>query len=72
MTEEQGWTSPGNLLNMQLCYKNHLHIIENLNIKLSKSIIEYCTTYYHPNQHHNYQRHVYHNHFLLNLHLHLP
>ena len=72
MPQEPDWTLPGNSLNMQLSYKDDLDLIENGNMRLSKSIIEHCTTYYHPNYHHSYHRHVYHNHHLSNLHLDLP
>ena len=34
------WTLPDNSLNMELYYKDHLHVIENRNIKFSKLIIE--------------------------------
>ena len=34
------WTLPDNSLNMDLYYKDHLHLIENGNIKFSNLIIE--------------------------------
>ena len=40
MREDQDWTFPDNSLNMELYYKDHLHLIENGNMKFSKLIIE--------------------------------
>ena len=40
MGQDPDWTSPDNSLNMELYYKNHLHLIENGNMKFSKSTIE--------------------------------
>ena len=34
------WTLPDNSLNMELYYKDHLYLIENVNIKFSKSSTE--------------------------------
>ena len=36
----QDWTLPDNFPNMELYYKDHLHLIENGNMKFSKLIIE--------------------------------
>ena len=35
MRQDPDWTLPGNSLNMKLYYKDHLHLIENGNIKFS-------------------------------------
>ena len=40
MRQDPDWTLPDNSLNMELYYKDHLHLIENGNMKFSKSIIE--------------------------------
>ena len=40
MRQNPDWTLPENSLNMALYYKNHLHVIENGNMKFSKLIIE--------------------------------
>ena len=40
MRQDPDWTLPGNSLNTELYYKNHLDLIENRNMKLSKIIIE--------------------------------
>ena len=40
MRQDPDWTLPDNSLNMELYYKDHLHLIENGNIKFSKLIIE--------------------------------
>ena len=40
MGQDPDWTSPDNSLNMELYYKDHLHLIENGNMKFSKSTIE--------------------------------
>ena len=38
--QDPDWTLPDNSLNMELYYKDHLHLIENGNMKFSKLIIE--------------------------------
>ena len=40
MRQDSDWTLPDNSLNMELYYKDHLHLIENGNMKFSKLIIE--------------------------------
>ena len=40
MRQDPDWTLPDNSLNMELYYKDHLHLIENGNMKFSKLIIE--------------------------------
>ena len=40
MRQDPDWTLPDNSLNMELYYKDHLHLTENGNMKLSKLIIE--------------------------------
>ena len=40
MRQGPDWTLPDNSLNMDLYYKDHLHLIENGNVKFSKLIIE--------------------------------
>ena len=40
MRQDPDWTFPDNSLNMELYYKDHLHLIESRNMKFSKSIIE--------------------------------
>ena len=40
MRQDRDWTFLDNSLNMELYYKDHLHLIENRNMKFSKSIIE--------------------------------
>ena len=40
MQKDSDWTLPDNSLNMELYYKDHLHLTENGNIKFSKLIIE--------------------------------
>ena len=40
MRQDQDWTLPDNFPNMELYYKDHLHLIENGNVKFSKLIIE--------------------------------
>ena len=40
MRQDLDWTLPDNSLNMELYYKDLLHLIENGNIKFSKLIIE--------------------------------
>ena len=40
MYQDPDWTLPDNSLNMQLYYQDHLHLIENGNIKFSRSIIK--------------------------------
>ena len=40
MHQDLDWTLPDNSLNMELYYKDLLHLIENGNIKFSKLIIE--------------------------------
>ena len=40
MRQDPDWTLPDNSLNMELYYKDHLHLIENGNMLFSKSIIE--------------------------------
>ena len=40
MRQDQDWTLPDNSLNMELYYKDNLHLIENGNIKFSKLIYE--------------------------------
>ena len=40
MRQDPDWTLPDNSLNMELYYKDHLHLIENGNIKFLKPIIE--------------------------------
>ena len=40
MRQDPDWTLPDNTLNMELYYKDLLHLIENRNIKFSKLIIE--------------------------------
>ena len=40
MRQDPGWTLPDNSLNMELHYKDHLHLIENGNMKFSKLITE--------------------------------
>ena len=40
MCQGPDWTLPDSSLNMELYYKDHLHLIENGNIKFSKLIIE--------------------------------
>ena len=40
MHQDLDWTLPDNSLNMELYYKDHLHLNENGNIKFSKLIIE--------------------------------
>ena len=60
MNKNPDWTLPDNSLNMQLYYKNHLHLIENENIKFLKLIIETLQDYYHHNHHHNYHHYACH------------
>ena len=33
MRQDPDWTLPDNSLNMELCYKDYLHLIENGNMK---------------------------------------
>ena len=40
MGRDPDWTFPDNSLNIQLYYPDHLHLIENGNIKFSKLIIK--------------------------------
>ena len=40
MRQDPDWTLPDNSLNMELYYKDHLHLTENGNMKFSKLIIE--------------------------------
>ena len=40
MCQDPDWTLPDNSLSMELYYKDHLPLIENGNMKFSKSIIE--------------------------------
>ena len=40
MRQDPDWTLPDNSLDMELYYKDLLHLIENRNIKFSKLIIE--------------------------------
>ena len=40
MGQDPDWTLPDNSLNMELYYKDYLHLIGNGNMKLSKLIIE--------------------------------
>ena len=40
MRQDPAWTLPDNSLNMELYDKDHLHLIENGNMKFSKSNIE--------------------------------
>ena len=40
MCQGPGWSLPDSSLNMDLYYKDHLHLIENGNIKFSNLIIE--------------------------------
>ena len=40
MRQDPDWTLQDNSLNMEVYYKDHLHIIKNGNIKFSKLIIE--------------------------------
>ena len=40
MLQDPDWTLPDNSLNMELYYKDHLHLIEKRNIKFSKLITE--------------------------------
>ena len=40
LRQDPGWTLPDNSLNMELHYKDHLHLIENGNMKFSKLITE--------------------------------
>ena len=40
MRQDSDWTLLDNSLNMELYYKDHLHLIENGNMKFSKLIIE--------------------------------
>ena len=40
MRQGPDWTLPDNSLNIELYYKDHLHLIENGNIKFSNLIIE--------------------------------
>ena len=40
MHQDSDWTLPDNSLNMELYYKDHLHLIENGNMKFSRLIIE--------------------------------
>ena len=40
ISQDPDWTLPENSFNMQLCYKDHLHLTECGNIKFSKLIIE--------------------------------
>ena len=40
MRQDPDWTLPDNSPNMELYYKDHIHLIENGNIKFLKSIIE--------------------------------
>ena len=40
MRQDPDWTLPDNSLNMELYYKDHLHLIDNGHMKFSKLIIE--------------------------------
>ena len=40
MRQDPDWTLQDNFLNMEVYYKDHLHLIKNGNIKFSKLIIE--------------------------------
>ena len=40
MRLDPDWTSPDNSLNLELYYKDHFHLIENGNMKSSKSVLE--------------------------------
>ena len=40
MRQDPDWTLPDNSLSMELFYKDHLHLLENGNMKFSKLIIE--------------------------------
>ena len=40
MRQDPDWTLPDNSLSMELCYKDHLHLNENGNMKFLQSIIE--------------------------------
>ena len=40
MRQDPDWTLPENSLNMELYYKDHLHLTENGNTKFWKVIIE--------------------------------
>ena len=40
MRQDPDWTLPENSLTMELYYKDHLHLIEDGNMKFSKSIVE--------------------------------
>ena len=40
MRQDPDWTLLHNSLNMELCYKDHLHLVEKGDMKFSKSIIE--------------------------------
>ena len=40
MRQDPDWTLSNNSLNMELYYKDHLHVIENGNMKFSKLIIK--------------------------------
>ena len=72
MNQNPDWTLPDNSLNMQLYYKNNLHLIENGNIKFLKLIIETLQDYYHDNHHHNYHHYACHTDHWRNHYLHLP
>ena len=70
MRQDPDWTLPDKSLNVDLYYKDHLHLIKNGNMKFSK-LIKLWRTYYHHN-HHNHRHHTCHNHPWSNRHLHLP
>ena len=40
MRQDPDWTLPDSSLSMELCYKDHLHLTKNGNMKFLKSIIE--------------------------------
>ena len=40
MRQDPDWTLPDNSLNMELFYKDHLHLLENGNMKFLKLITE--------------------------------
>ena len=40
MRQDPDWTLQDNFLNMEVYYKDHLHLIKNGSIKFSKLIIE--------------------------------
>ena len=70
MRQDPDWTLPDNSLSMELYYKDHVHLIENRNIKFSNWLLKHCRTYYHQN-HHNHH-HTCHNHHWSDHHFHLP